>query len=366
MWKLHNTYNWKDLENDFNWVADMQHVQQDPTYHAEGNVAIHTQMVIDELRQLYEFKELDEQNQHILLTAALMHDIEKRSTTKTEVDGRITSAFHAKKGENSVREILYKHIATPFEIRETVAKLVRYHGKPLWLPLDKKPEKQIIKLSLEINTQLLAILATADVLGRIGSGIDEKLAAIDMFKEYCIELDCWGKPRHFESELAKYQYFANAIEVGYVPYDKGSFEVVLLSALPGSGKDYYVSENHVDLPVISLDDFRRKYKASPTDQKMTGRIVQEAKEIARKYLRVKQPFVWNATNLSGSLRRALIELFASYGARVKIVYIEVPYKKLVQQNMNREKPIPQNVLDKMVARWEVPQQWEAHSVEYLI
>jgi len=164
MWKLHETYNWKDLEDKFDWVGDMQHVPQDPIYHAEGNVAIHTQMVLDELKQLTEFKELGELNQQILLTAALMHDIEKRSTTKTEADGRITSAFHAKKGENTVREILYKHIETPFKIREQIAKLVRYHGQPLWLPMNSNPERKIAKISMEVNTQLLNILAAADIM----------------------------------------------------------------------------------------------------------------------------------------------------------------------------------------------------------
>jgi len=140
----------------------------------------------------------------------------------------------------------------------------------------------------------------------------------------------------------------------------------MLSALPGSGKDYYIQKNYGDWPIVSLDDLRRKYKASPTDQKMTGRIVQEAKETARKHLRAKQPFVWNATNLSSSMRKSLIDLFADYGARVKIIYLEVPYRKLVEQNQNREFPIPQKVLDKMISKWEVPQLWEAHSIEYFI
>ncbi|NJO90865.1 MAG: AAA family ATPase [Chloroflexia bacterium] len=366
MWKLHETYNWQDLENQFDWVGDMQHVPQDPVYHAEGNVAIHTQMVLDKLQQLDDFKKLDEQKKQILLAAALMHDIEKRSTTVTETDGRISSAFHAKNGENTVREILYKDIETPFEIREQIAKLVRYHGKPLWLPLAKYPEKELLRIAFEVDTQLLAILATADVLGRVGAEIEEKLAAIELFKEYCMELDCWGKYRKFESELAKYHYFANSSHVSYIPFAKSSCDVVLLSALPGSGKDYFIRKNYADWPVISLDDLRRKYKASPTDQKMNGRIVQEAKENARKHLRAKQAFVWNATNLSGSNRKSLIDLFADYGARIKIVYLEVPYNKLVEQNQSREYPIPQKVLDKMVSRWEVPQQWEAHHVEYII
>ncbi|MDF1547267.1 MAG: AAA family ATPase [Bacteroidales bacterium] len=364
MWKIHQTYNWKELEDKFSWVHDMQNVPQDPIYHAEGNVAIHTQMVMAELQQLPEFKELDEQNQHILMAAALMHDIEKRSTTVLESDGRISSANHAKNGEHSVREILYREIETPFAIRESIAKLIRYHGQPIWLILKDNPEKKLAGISLEVDTKMLAILAKADVLGRTGAEQSEFLDRIDLFKELCVNLDCWGKPRHFKSDIAKYHYFTHNSYIDYVPFQKNSFEVVLLSALPGSGKDWYIENNLSNLPEISLDNLRRKYKASPTDQKMTGRIVQEAKELARQFLRKKQSFVWNATNLSSSLRKTLIGLFAEYGAHVKIIYLEVPYKKLLLQNQNRKYPLPQAVLDKMIKKWDVPQQWEAHNVVY--
>ncbi|MEN8119436.1 MAG: AAA family ATPase [Bacteroidota bacterium] len=366
MWKIHQSYNWKDLEEKFTWVQDMQNVPQDPIHHAEGNVDVHTQMVLNELIKLSEFKELNEQDQHILIAAALMHDIEKRSTTVIEKNGSISSAFHAKRGENTVREILYKEVKTPFEIREQIVKLVRYHGQPLWILDKSNPEKAVVKLSFEVNTKLLAILATADVKGRIAEDKEDLLTRIELFEEYCSELNCWGNARKFETDLAKYHYFTNNSHISYVPFENESFEVILLSALPGSGKDYHIKENYDEWQVISLDNMRRKYKASPVDKKMTGRIVQEAKEMARKHMRAKQSFVWNATNLSSSLRKSLIDLFVDYGARVKIVYIEVPYQRLVEQNLNRENPIPHNVMDKMISKWEVPQMWESHIVDYNI
>jgi len=43
-------------------------------------------------------------------------------------------------------------------------------------------------------------------------------------------------------------------------------------------------------------------------------------------MRKKQNFVWNATNITAQLRGQLIDLFTSYGGRVKVVYVEVTYK----------------------------------------
>ena len=50
------------------------------------------------------------------------------------------------------------------------------------------------------------------------------------------------------------------------------------------GKDHYIRTLPQDIPVISLDAIRRKYKVNPTDKAANGRVVQKAKEEARNWL----------------------------------------------------------------------------------
>lgn len=83
-------------------------------------------------------------------------------------------------------------------------------------------------------------------------------------------------------------------------------------------------------------------------------------------LRQKKPFVWNATNITRQLRSQLISLFTAYGARVKIVYLEVPWAQWKQQNVRRKYAVPEAVVMRMASRLEVPQPDEAHSVEYRV
>lgn len=126
---------WENLKQSYDWIRDMIGVPQNPVWHAEGDVFNHTKLVIEALTSLPEYHALDEQNKHILFTAALLHDVEKRSTTTTEdVDGisLIVSPNHSRKGEYTSRMLLYKDIETPFSIREEIANLVKYHGMPLW------------------------------------------------------------------------------------------------------------------------------------------------------------------------------------------------------------------------------------------
>lgn len=66
------------------------------------------------------------------------------------------------------------------------------------------------------------------------------------------------------------------------------------------------------------------------------------------------------------MRSQLIDLFVSYSAKVKIVYVEKPYRVWLNQNKNRDYPLPEGVLTKMFAKLEIPQLTEAHEVKYIV
>jgi len=366
MWTINKDKTWASLKN-FAWVNDMHGVPQSPVHHAEGDVATHTQMVLAALETLPEFKALPEEAQEIVWAAALLHDVEKCSTTFTDETGDIVSPGHAKKGAMTARQILYREINTPFEIREAVAGLVRYHGLPLWVFQKPDPVQALLKASLEVNTEWLAMLAKADVLGRICGDAAELLYRIDLFKELCLENDCRGKPAAFAGNLARFTYFRKSGESPlYSPFDDTKTTVFIMSGVAGSGKDFYIRQRFAKLPVISLDDMRRKLKIDHKDAKGNGRIIQEAKEQARVYLRSQQPFVWNATNITLQMREQLVDLLAVYKPHITIVYTEVPYQKLLAQNRNRNYPIPEKALEKMIQKLEVPKCWEAHELVYVV
>lgn len=56
IWQLTKDKDWASLEKQFSWVADMQFLEQHKLHHAEGNVTIHTQMVLNELQKLSFFR----------------------------------------------------------------------------------------------------------------------------------------------------------------------------------------------------------------------------------------------------------------------------------------------------------------------
>ncbi len=344
----------------------LREVPQNPEYHAEGDVYRHTEMVCEKLTELSEWQELNPDEQELLFLAAAFHDIGKPVCTKLE-DGNWISPRHTIVGEKEFRRIVYQdagRFGLAFSQRETVAKLIRYHGLPIWFWTKKRPERDLMKAAESIPLRLLYLLAKADAKGRLGNPAEEFSEQVELFGDYTKELGIWDCPQLFANPYARFQYFQKEdMWQGADLYDDTEFDVILLSGLPLAGKDSWIEKNGGDTPVISLDDIREELKLSPA--KSSDKAVHTALERAKILLRRKEPFIWNATNIIGETRQKLVRLFAGYGARVHILYLEVPYQELLARNRKRARYIPEQVLERMIRKLELPESWEAYEVRYL-
>ncbi|WP_010250099.1 AAA family ATPase [Acetivibrio cellulolyticus] len=360
--------NWEQLYGQFSWLKSMEGTLQDPVFHAEGDVLTHTKKVCESLTHLEEWRRLEEPSRFVLFAAALLHDIAKPICTRVDSDDHFSSKGHALKGELIAREIIYKNqgfnYKIPFEVREMIVKLVRYHGLPLFFLEKDNPVRSVIEASQSIPMDWLALLAKSDALGRICPDQNELLERIVLFSEFCEEQGCYRGARKFADAFSRFKYFQK--EDGnpdYAAFDDTDFTVILMSGLPASGKDTFIEKNYRGLEVISLDRIRDELDVSPEEDQ--GYVVQTAKEMARKMLRKHKPFIWNATNLTKNTRRQLISLFTSYGAKVKLIYLEAPYLEILRRNRERSRNVPEKVIERMVKKLEVPDITEAHEVKWI-
>lgn len=344
----------------------LRDVPQNPEYHAEGDVYRHTEMVCEKLMELSEWQELNHDEQELLFLAAAFHDMGKLVCTKLE-DGKWISPRHTIVGEKEFRRMVYQdagRFGLTFSQRETVAKLIRYHGLPIWFWTKKKPERDLMKAAESIPLRLLYLLAKADAKGRLGNPAGEFSEQVELFGDYAKELAIWDCRQLFANPYARFQYFQKEdMWKGADLYDDTEFDVILMSGLPLAGKDSWIEKNNADMPVISLDDIREELKLSPA--KGSDKAVHTALERAKILLRRKEPFIWNATNIIGETRQKLVKLFAGYGARVHILYLEAPYQELLARNRKRARYIPEPVLERMIRKLELPEPWEAYEVRYL-
>ncbi len=360
-------YDTAALEAEFKLEERMKRIPQNPVYHGEGDVWNHTKRVLEEIKKLPEWDFLDKEEKGILSMAAFFHDIGKVRCTKEE-DGQVISPKHAVTGAKMFRELCYKEYEAVFEIsfqeREEIAWLIRYHGLPC-LFMEKEPVDVFLMRAREcVRFPLLYLLAKADILGRICGDSEQMLSSVDYFKEYCRELNCYEKKPAFANAYTRLRFYQGArVWQRDCLYDETEFPVYLMSGLPLAGKDTFIEEHLSELPVISLDEIREEWGIGPEDG--SAAVAAEARERAKAYLRKKQPFVWNATNIIIDTRRKLCSLFEGYGARVTILYIEAPYEQLLQRNKIRARRVPVPVIDRMIGKMDMPDPAESYCVRYM-
>ncbi len=359
---------WASLEANYPCFAEMAKTPQNSCHHAEGDVLTHTKMVAAEAQTLAKRNSLSQEDADVLVGAALFHDCGKPLTLTFE-NGAPSSPQHAAVGTRYLRHFWWHRGWFPEERRELLLSLVRSHAAPVRL-FDPRhePEYRVIETSWASRNDLLALLAEADMRGRICVEVSGQAAAIETaqaFAEYAREIHCFDTPRPFANGLARFHYFDTQGKSGpdYVPFDDSKGEVILMSGLPGSGKNTWVTKNAGELPAVELDAVRAELGVSPQDDQ--GQVVQTAKERARDLMRKRAPrFVWNSTNLRLDLRRQLIGLFTSYGYRVRIVYCPADRPVVVSRNQKRENSVrvPVSALDHMGAKLEPPRFTEAHDL----
>ena len=358
------------------FMIPMSRTEQNPAFHAEGDVCTHTKLVCEALVKLDSFRELSVKKQQAVFLATLLHDIGKIPTTRWE-DDKWTSPNHTLVGSKMARQFLWQELGlcgTPEkqQLRETVCNLIRYHSVPPHAIDDPDGKRKLMAIAANgelcpmFTIELLCVLCEADALGRVC--LDEKdrvhmAEQVQLCREFAKECGCYDAPFPFPSAHTRYSYLARkdiAPEVEL--FDDTWGQVILLSGLPGTGKDTWIQENCPDLPMISLDEIRKEMRISPTENQ--SKVVEIARERARELLRKKQSFVWNATNLSPVVRGKQIKLFAQYHASTRIVYLETDWREQLRRNGSRPDAVPEGAICHMMEELVLPEAKEAHRVDW--
>jgi tRNA nucleotidyltransferase (CCA-adding enzyme) len=166
---------------------------QEPDWHPEGDVWVHTLLVVDEARRRIEG--LERPQQIALMLGALLHDVGKPPTTAA-VDGRIRSIDHEQQGvapATAVLDRLNVHSIGGYDVRKQVLGMVAHHLKPGMFRQSPTPvsDGAFRRLAQKVDLELLALMAKSDCLGR-GGGFD--CTAMDWFLDRARELGVQHAP----------------------------------------------------------------------------------------------------------------------------------------------------------------------------
>jgi tRNA nucleotidyltransferase (CCA-adding enzyme) len=167
---------------------------QEPEWHPEGDVWVHTLQVVDQARVRIE--DLERPQQIAVMLGALCHDFGKPATTSM-IDGRIRSMDHEEQGVAPAILFLDRinvHSINGYDVRRQVLGFVAHHLKPgAWYKVrDEVGDGAFRRLSQKVDLELLARLAKADCLGRNPGQFD--CTAMDWFLERARTLGVEHRP----------------------------------------------------------------------------------------------------------------------------------------------------------------------------
>jgi tRNA nucleotidyltransferase (CCA-adding enzyme) len=188
------------LEKLFPEIYALIDVPQDPEWHPEGDVFVHTRLTIDQARQSIE--SLPYPRQVTVMLAALAHDFGKPATTEF-IEGRLRSRGHEAAGVPPTESFLSRlnvHTIDGYDVRNQVISLVREHLKPgeFYKKRDEVGEGAFRRLARRCEPDLLYRVAKADSLGRNAEWVPREKwygsEAQEWFIQRARELDVEQRP----------------------------------------------------------------------------------------------------------------------------------------------------------------------------
>jgi tRNA nucleotidyltransferase (CCA-adding enzyme) len=175
-------------------------VPQEPEWHPEGDVWIHTLLTTNRARD--SIGDLDYPRQATVMLAALCHDLGKPATTAF-VNGRIRSREHEEGGVQPTIDFLNRlniHTLDGYDVRAQVIALVRNHLKPgeFFKKRDEVGDGAFRRLARKCELELLFRVARADSLGRNADWVPREqwftAEAQDWFIERARDLEVTSRP----------------------------------------------------------------------------------------------------------------------------------------------------------------------------
>ena len=135
--------------------------------------------------------------------------------------------------------------------------------------------------------------------------------------------------------------------------------LIVLSGVPGSGKSYFSStlkkEKSGNVYVISSDQLRLELLGNQQDLTQETRIWAAFYSLAEEYSKIKDAIVvLDATNAKKMYRLDNIRKYKGKYDEIDLVCFQLDKDLVLKQNRERENPIPEDALIRLISEFELP------------
>lgn len=342
----------------------------------------HTELVLEKTYTLLEELTLAPEQRLTLVLAATLHDIGKTFTTRV-VQDRIVAPEHAERGRSY---LAYRLVGAdlPYRVIHPILALVDHHHS-IGKTVQAASQGKFWQLASEVDVALLYSLARANLAARSDIDTEKGLENLELFKLFAQEYGVWESPNPYlawEQELLlqfpdqpawielamgniRREYglgLIHSLEEGIARnyrYQDGFADFVIFFGPEGAKQERWIKTHLPEHKRVSFSDLQQEIAKGRSGQRVTGQVLQAAREQIKTHLHQHHAVIWDANNLMADLRDGWVQLGIRYGARVTMVVFQPALSEL-------QKAAPDlRLLERQLEMLEFPSITEAHRTVFV-
>lgn len=131
---------------------------------------------------------------------------------------------------------------------------------------------------------------------------------------------------------------------------------IMLIGLPGSGKSTYVTRyesKNTNTAIVCPDDIREELTGNVNDQSHNTEVFEIAYKRIKEFLEADLDVIFDATNLNRKRRISLLKTLPKDTLKIAVVFA-VAFSLCKEQNEQRSRVVPYDVMDRMYKNFQVP------------
>ena len=143
----------------------------------------------------------------------------------------------------------------------------------------------------------------------------------------------------------------------------------MMVGLAGSGKSTYSNKlsKSKNIEVFSSDELRKELYGDVNFMDKNGELFTELEKRIKNTLSLGNSAIYDATNISAKKRVAFLKYISKIACKKVCVIIYSTYEDCIKNNNNRERKVPDYVIENMMKSWNTPyygEGWDEIKVEY--
>ena len=360
------------------YIELLQRTPQNPQYHAEGNVYIHTHRVLEAFEEYRDNHSLTADEEIVLYWACILHDIGKPFVTKWK-ENRWTAKGHEDAGVPHAREILLRQKEITTAQRIKILNLVRWHHVPLNWMLNQIPFENFEALSTSVDIKQVGLFASFDIKGRDCQKKEEILA---LGEKYCKEIVPKIEEKNGTLEYMNYQYggftlkhqnalwdafsiknahlWSKLIRANHQDSEKSVFQCIMPIGIPDTTKPEFLQSLYPDALYLSTKAWGID-GLLPENEYEKQRIITTFQHHLSMYARKNRVVVLTGDHIYEETRKALVNIVKNLKGKLTYYFFDTLLEDSIARNLAQPNPLSEPEIRIAHKTLRYPHPWEAHS-----